>query len=109
MGSCRRDEGNVVRVPRRRSSKCLALAATSSATEGAIASTATASARCQTGERCSGVAAGDQVTVTDSHHPALRMAPASASYRQCPRESCTRCSSPAASSREPRDGRCCPA
>jgi len=31
--------------------------------------------------------AGDQVTVTDSHHPALRTAPSS--RRQCPRENCT--------------------
>ena len=34
------------------------------------------------------------VTVTDSHHPALRMAPAASSRRQCPRDSWTCCQRP---------------
>ena len=37
---------------------------------------------------------GNQVTVTDSHHPALRMAPAACSRRQCPRDSWTCCQRP---------------
>ncbi len=36
--------------------------------------------------RRSGAGTGDQVTVTDSYHPALRMAPAGSSRRQCPRD-----------------------
>jgi len=50
------------------------------------------SARCHSRGRCPGVA-GDQVTVTASHHPTLQMAPSASSRRQCPRDSCTRCSS----------------
>jgi len=93
VGSCRRDERTITRGPRWRSSKCRALAATSSAIEGAIVSTAAASARCHSRGWCPGVAAGDQVTVTASHHPALRIAPSASWRRQCPRDSCTRCSS----------------
>jgi hypothetical protein len=50
---------------------------------------AAVSARGRTAGRRSGTGAGDQVTVTDSHHPALRMAPAASSRRQCPRDSFT--------------------
>jgi antitoxin (DNA-binding transcriptional repressor) of toxin-antitoxin stability system len=49
-----------------------------------MVSTAAASARCHGRGWCPGVAAGDQVTVTASHHPALRMAPSASSRRQCP-------------------------
>jgi hypothetical protein len=55
---------------------------------------AAASARGTTSGRRSGAGAGDQVTVTDSHHPALRMAPAASSRRQCPRDSWTCCQRP---------------
>lgn len=61
---------------------------------GAIMSVAAASARGSTAGRRSGAGAGDQVTVTDSHHPALRMAPAASSRRQCPRDSWTCCRRP---------------
>ena len=57
-------------------------------------SAAAASARGSMAARRSGADAGDQVTVTDSHHPALRMAPAASSRRQCPRDSWTCCQSP---------------
>ena len=50
---------------------------------------AAASARGRTAGRRSGAGAGAQVTVTDSHHPALRVAPTASSRRQCPRDSCT--------------------
>jgi hypothetical protein len=69
-----------------------AVAAVSSAIEGAIVSKVVASAVQQRGRR-SGVVVDNHVTVTDSRHPALRMAPAPSSRRQCPRESCTCCSS----------------
>jgi hypothetical protein len=65
-----------------------------SARTGAIMSVAAASARGSTAGRRSGAGAGDQVTVTDSHHPALRMAPAASSRRQCPRDSWTCCQRP---------------
>ena len=65
-----------------------------SARTGAIMSVAAASARGSTSGRRSGAGAGDQVTVTDSHHPALRMAPAASSRRQCPWDSWTCCPRP---------------
>jgi hypothetical protein len=65
-----------------------------SARTGAIMSVAAASARGSTSGRRSGAGAGDQVTVTDSHHPALRMAPAASSRRQCPWDSWTCCQRP---------------
>ena len=86
------DDGNAVCVRCWRSSERRAVAAVSSAIEGAIVSKAVASAAQQRG-RCSGVVVDNHVTVTDSRHPALRMAPALSSRRQCPRESCTCCSS----------------
>jgi hypothetical protein len=48
-------------------------------------SAAAVSARCSTAGRRSGTGAGDHVTVTDSHYPALRMAPHASSRRQWPR------------------------
>jgi hypothetical protein len=75
----------------RRCSRRLALVTATSASTGAIMSAAASSIRCSRARRRSGGAAGDQVTVTDSHHPALRMAPAASSRRQCPRDSCTCC------------------
>ena len=65
------------------------LVTATSASTGAIMPAAAASARGSTAGRRSGAGADDQVTVTDSHHPALRMAPAGSSRRQCPRDSCT--------------------
>jgi hypothetical protein len=67
---------------------------------GPSVSTAAASARCSLGERLGGVAVGVQVTVTDSHHPALQIAPGCSSRRQCPRATCTR------SSQRPWPARC---
>jgi hypothetical protein len=93
VGSCPGDDDRIARVPCRRPTRCRAPAATSLASEGVIASTAAASARSSSGSRRRDVAAGDQVTVTDSHQPALRMAPAPSSRRHCPRANCTRCSS----------------
>lgn len=87
--SCRRaaEATGYMRCPR--SSRRLVVAAATSATTGAIRSAAAASARpTMVGPR-PGAGAGDQVTVTDSHHPALRMAPAASSRRQCPRDSST--------------------
>ena len=75
----------------RRCSRRLALVTATSASTGAIMWAAAASVRCSRAGWRSGAGAGDQVTVTDSHHPALRMAPAASSRRQCPRDSCTRC------------------
>ena len=72
----------------------LMLVIATSARTGAIMSVAAASARGSTAGRRSGAGAGDQVTVTDSHHPALRMAPAASSRRQCPRDSWTCCPRP---------------
>ena len=72
----------------------LMLVIATSARTGAIMSVAAASARGTTSGRRSGAGAGDQVTVTDSHHPALRMAPAASSRRQCPRDSWTCCQRP---------------
>ena len=63
-----------------------------SARTGAMMSVAAASARGSTAGRRSGAGAGDQVT--DSYHPALRMAPAASSRRQCPRDSWTCCQRP---------------
>jgi hypothetical protein len=54
--------------------------------QGPIVSAAVASAQCR-GEQRGGVAVGDQVTVTDSQHPALLMTPACSSRRQCPMQS----------------------
>jgi len=65
-----------------------------SARTGAIMSAAAASARGSMAGRRSGAGAGDRVTVTGSCHPALRMAPAASSRRQCPRDSWTCCQSP---------------
>jgi hypothetical protein len=56
-------------------SRRLALVTAAAATTGAIMSAAASSVRRSTAGRRSGAGAGDQVTVTDSHHPALRMAP----------------------------------
>jgi hypothetical protein len=58
-----------------RSSERRAVAAVSSAVEGVIVSKVVASA-VQQRERRSGVVVDNHVTVTDSRHPALRMAPA---------------------------------
>jgi len=89
-GSCRRrDATGSTRC--RRCSRRLVLVTAISASTGAIRSAAAASARCSTAGRRSGAGVGDQVTVTDSHHPALRMAPAESSRRQCPRDTCTWC------------------
>jgi hypothetical protein len=52
------------------------LVTATSASTRAIRSAAAASTRCSPAGRRSGAGAGDQVTVTDSHHPGLRMAPA---------------------------------
>jgi len=90
--SRRRWDSTTARVPCLRSSRRHAVAATSSAAWGASVFRAVASARCSQGERLGGVAAGDQVTVTDSHHAALRMTPGCSSRRQCPRATCTRSS-----------------
>ena len=65
----------------------LMLVIATSARTGAIMSVAAARTRGSAAGRRSGAGAGDQVTVTDSHHPALRMAPAASSRRQCPRDS----------------------
>ena len=54
-------------------------------------SAAAVSARCSTAGRRPGTGAGNHVTVTDSHYPALRMAPRASSRRQWPRASCTCC------------------
>ncbi len=53
--------------------------------------TAAASARCSTAGRRSGTGAGAHVTVTDSHHPALRIEPHASSRRHWPRASCACC------------------
>jgi hypothetical protein len=53
--------------------------------------TAASSVCCRTAGRRAGAGAGDQVMAIDSHHPALRMAPAASSRRQCPRDRCTCC------------------
>ena len=87
--SCRRGENATGRVRYRRSSMRLVLATATSASNGAITSAAAASARCSTAGLRPGAGVGDQVMVTDSHHPALRMAPAASSRRQCPPDSCT--------------------
>ena len=63
-----------------RSGERRAVAAVSSAIEGAIVSKVAASAVQQRGRR-SGVVVDNHVTVTDSRHPALRMAPAPSSRR----------------------------
>ena len=89
--SCRRASDMASNRWFRRCSRRLALVTATSASTGAITSAAAASARCSTAGRRSGADAGDQVTVTDSHHPELRMAPAASSRRQCPRDSCTCC------------------
>jgi len=52
-------------------------------------SAAAASARCSAAGRRSGASAGDQITVTDSRHPALRMAPRRVLAPPVPRASCT--------------------
>lgn len=68
----------------RRCSRRLALVTATSASTGAIMSAAASSVRCSTAGRRAGPGAGDQVMVTDSHHPALRMAPVASARRQCP-------------------------
>ena len=79
---------------RRRCSRRLALVAAASASTGAITSAAAVSARGSRAGRRPGAGAGDHVTVTDSHHAALRTAPAASWRRQCPRDSCTCCQGP---------------
>ena len=86
-GRRRRGGGNAGRERRWRSINRTVVAAASSTIAGAIASAAAASARRSGAGLRPGAGAGDQVTMTDSHHPALRMAPSS--RRQCPRENCT--------------------
>ena len=86
-GRRRRGGGNAGRERRWRSINRTVVAAASSTIAGAIASAAAASARRSGAGLRPGAGAGDQVTVTDSHHPALRTAPSS--RRQCPRENCT--------------------
>ncbi len=88
---CRRRRHATRRRWSRRCSSRLVLVTATSASTGAIMSAAAASARGRMAGRRSGAGAGDQVTVTDSHHPALLMAPATSSRRQCPRDSCTCC------------------
>ena len=75
----------------RRCSRRRALVTATSASTGAIMSAVASSVRCSTVGRRAGAGACDQVTVTDSHHPALRIAPAASARRQCPRDSCTCC------------------
>jgi hypothetical protein len=87
--SCRRRDDATGCTRRRRSSRRLVPAAAASASTGAAMSAAAASARCSTPGRRSAAGAGDHVTVTDSHHPALRTAPAASSRRQCPRDNWT--------------------
>lgn len=89
--SCRRRRDAAGSTRCRRCSRRLVLVTAISASTGAIMSAAAASARGSAAGRRSGASAGDQVTVTDSHHPALRTAPAASSRRQCPRDSCTCC------------------
>lgn len=86
---CRRRRNATRRRWSRRCSSRLVLVTATSASTGAIMSAAAASARGRTAGRRPGAGAGDQVTVTDSHHPALWMAPAASSRRQCPLDSCT--------------------
>lgn len=75
----------------RRCSSRLVLVTATSASTGMIMSAAAASVRARMAGRRSGAGAGDQVTVTDSHRPALLMAPPASSRRQCPRDSRTCC------------------
>ena len=89
--SCRRRSDATRSRWFRRCSRRLALVTATSASTGTIMPAAAPSVRCSTAGWRSGAGAGDQVTVTDSHHPALRMAPATSSRRQCPRDSCTCC------------------
>jgi len=89
-GRRRRSEATSSRWFRRCSSR-LALVTATSASTGAIIPAAASSVRCSMAGRRAGTGAGGQVTVTDSHHPALRMAPAASSRRQCPRDRCTCC------------------
>jgi hypothetical protein len=89
--SCRRRSEATSSRWFRRCSRRLALVTAASASTGAIMLAAASSVRCSMAGRRSGAGAGDQVTVTDSHHPALRMAPAASSRRQCPRASCICC------------------
>jgi len=89
--SCRRRSDAISSRWFRRCSRRLALVTATSASTGAIMSAAASSVRCSTAGRRSGAGACDQVTVTDSHHPALRMAPAASSRRQRPRDSCVCC------------------
>ena len=101
LGSCRRrGDGTTARVPCLRSSRRHAVAAMSSAAGGPSVSKAVTSTRCRQRDPLAGAAAGDHVTVTDSHHPALRTAPACSWRRQCPRATCTR------SSQRPWSARC---
>ena len=86
-GRRRRGGCNAGRERRWRSINRTVVAAASSTIAGAIASAAAASARRSGAGLRPGAGAGDQVTVTDSHHPALRTAPSW--RRQCPRDNCT--------------------
>ena len=89
---CRRSRDPTRRRWSRRCSSRLVLATATSASTGAIMPATAASARGTMAGRRSGAGAADQVTVTDSRHLALLMAPAASSRRQCPRDSCTCCS-----------------
>jgi len=89
---CRRSRDPARRRWSRRCSSRLVLATATSASTGAIMPATAASARGTMAGRRSGAGAADQVTVTDSRHPALLMAPAASSRRQCARDSCTCCS-----------------
>lgn len=90
IGCCRRSDATSSRWFRR-CSRCLAVVTAASASTGAIMPTAASSVCCRTAGRRAGAGAGDQVMAIDSHHPALRMAPAASSRRQCPRDRCTCC------------------
>jgi len=92
-GRRRQDKDKGGRARCRPASRRLALVTAMSVSRGAIMSAVAASARCSAAGRRSGRSgpgADDHVTVTDSHHPALRMAPGPSS-RQCPRDSRTCC------------------
>jgi len=86
---CRRSRDATRRRWSRRRSSRLVLVTAISASTGAITPAATGTARRRMAGRRPGAGAGGQVMVTDSHHPALVMAPAASSRRQCPRDSST--------------------
>jgi len=84
LGRCRRDHGNGVCVRCWRPSERRAVAAVSSAIERAIVSKVVASA-VQQRETALGRGCWQPCHGHRSRHPALRMAPAPSSRRQCPR------------------------